>query len=132
MRENHAELSERVGALPGLTLRRPNDGGGDAGICLVAFVASADQAADAVDALRAEGVTAMRIYDPDFVDLHVYPFWQPVLEAIDAAGQPAPACPRTLDLLSRTIHVDVSPLCDEQDIEEISLAFKKVARAVIA
>jgi 8-amino-3,8-dideoxy-alpha-D-manno-octulosonate transaminase len=132
MRENHAELSERIGSLPGLTLRRPNDDGGDAGICLIAFVPTADQAANAVDALRAEGVTAMRIYDPGFVDLHVYPFWQPVLEAIEAAGGPAPDCPRTLDLLSRTIHVDVSPLCDERDIEEISLAFKKVARAVIA
>jgi hypothetical protein len=74
----------------------------------------------------------MRIYDPGFVDLHVYPFWQPVLEAIEAAGLPAPDCPRTLELLGRTIHVDVSPLCDERDVEEISLAFKKVARAVIA
>ena len=34
--------------------------------------------------------------------------------------------------MSRTIHVDVSPLCEERDIEEISHAFKKVARAVIA
>jgi 8-amino-3,8-dideoxy-alpha-D-manno-octulosonate transaminase len=131
MRENHAELSERVGALPGLTLRRPNDDGGDAGICLVAYAPTSAQAADAVDALRAEGVTALRIYDPDVADLHVYPFWRPVLDAIEAAGQPAPDCPRTLDLLSRAIHVDVSPLCDERDVEEISLAFKKVARAVI-
>lgn len=132
MRENRAELSERVAALPGLTLRRATDDGGDAGICLIAFAETATLAADAVDALRAEGVTAMRIYDPEVVDLHVYPFWKPVLDAIAAADRPAPDCPRTLDLLSRTIHVDVSPLCDEQDIEEISLAFKKVARAVIA
>ena len=66
------------------------------------------------------------------IDLHVYPFWKPILDAIAAADRPAPECPGTLDLLSRTIHVDVSPLCDELDIQEISLAFKKVARAVIA
>jgi dTDP-4-amino-4,6-dideoxygalactose transaminase len=132
MRENHAELSERVGALPGLTLRRPNDDGGDAGVCLIAFAPTAAQAAEAVDALRAEGVTAQRIYDPGVIDLHVYPFWKPVLDAIAADGRPAPDCPRTLDLLGRTIHVDVSPLCDERDIEEISHAFKKVTRAVIA
>jgi dTDP-4-amino-4,6-dideoxygalactose transaminase len=132
MRENHAELSERIGALPGLTLRRPNDDGGDAGICLIAFTSTAAVAADAVDALRAEGVTAVRIYDPDVTDLHVYPYWKPVLDAIADAGMPAPECPRTLDLLGRTIHVDVSPLCDEEDIEEISNAFKKVARAVTA
>ena len=70
--------------------------------------------------------------DPDVVDLHVYPFWKPVLDAIAADGRPPPDCPRTLDLLERTIHVDVSPLCDEKDIEEISHAFKKVTRAVIA
>jgi 8-amino-3,8-dideoxy-alpha-D-manno-octulosonate transaminase len=132
MRENHAELSEWVSALPGLTLRRPTDDGGDAGICLIAFAQTPALAADAVDALRAEGITAQQIYDPDVIDLHVYPFWKPVLDAIAAAGRPAPDCPRTLDLLSRTIHVDVSPLCEEQDIQEISLAFKKVARAVIA
>ncbi|TML70402.1 MAG: DegT/DnrJ/EryC1/StrS family aminotransferase [Actinobacteria bacterium] len=132
MRENHAELSERVGALPGLTLRRPNDDGGDASVCLIAFAPTSAQAAEAVTALRAEGVTAQRIYDPDVVDLHVYPFWKPVLDAIAADGRPPPDCPRTLDLLERTIHVDVSPLCDEKDIEEISHAFKKVTRAVIA
>ena len=132
MRENHAELSERVAALPGLTLRRPTDDGGDAGICLIAFARTAATAADAVDALQAEGVTALQIYNPDVIDLHVYPFWKPVLDAIEAADRPAPDCPRTLDLLSRTIHVDVSPLCDERDIEEISHAFRKVARAVVA
>ena len=113
-------------------MRRPTDDGGDAGVCLIAFAATPAQAADAVDALGAEGVTAQQIYDPDRIDLHVYPFWKPVLDAIAAAEQPAPDCPRTLDLLSRTIHIDVSPLCDERDIEEISHAFKKVARAVIA
>jgi 8-amino-3,8-dideoxy-alpha-D-manno-octulosonate transaminase len=132
MRENHAELSERVGALPGLALRRPTDDGGDAGVCLIAFTPTAAQAAEAVAALRAEGVTAQRIYDPDVIDLHVYPFWKPVLDAIAADGRPAPDCPATLDRLERTIHVDVSPLCDERDIEEISHAFKKVTRAVIA
>jgi len=132
MRENHAELSERVGALPGLTLRRRNDDGGDAGICLIAFTGTAAEAAESVAALRDEGVAAMRIYDPDVVDLHVYPYWQPVLDAVAAAGRPLPDCPRTLDLVSRTIHVDVSPLCDEQDIEEIANAFKKVASAVTA
>ena len=64
------------------------------------------------------------------IDLHVYPFWKPVLDAIAAAGRPRPTARARSTCSSRTIHVDVSPLCDEQDIEEISLAFKKVARAV--
>ena len=132
MRANQAFLTERVGALPGLTLRRANDEGGDAGICLIAFAESADLAAEAVVALRLEGVEAMRIYDPQTPDLHVYPFWQPIFEALAEAGRPAPECPQTLDLLERSIHIDVSPLCDEQDLDEIAFAFEKVARVILA
>ena len=131
MRAQQAKLAERVGTLPGLTLRRPNDGGGDAGICLIAFAERSELAAEAVEALRAEGVEAMRIYDPGAVDLHVYPYWQPVLDAIARAGRPEPDCPRTLALLERTIHVDLSPLNDEQDLDEIALAFEKVALGVL-
>ena len=35
-------------------------------------------------------------------------------------------------LLERTIHVDVSPLCEEQDLDEIAFAFEKVAKQVLA
>ena len=51
-----------------------------------------------------------------------------MLDALAAAGAPAPDCPRTLDLLGRAVHVDVSPLLDEHDLEEIELALTKVAR----
>jgi dTDP-4-amino-4,6-dideoxygalactose transaminase len=132
MRAGQAVVAERVRALPGLTLRRANDDGGDAGICLVAFARSAALAAEAVDALRAEGVLAMRIYDPSFIDLHVYPYWKPVLDAIAEAGATQPECPRTLELLERSIHVDLSPLNDEQDLDEIAFAFEKVAAGVLA
>jgi len=131
MRANQARLGDRIAQLPGLTLRRPNDDGGDAGICLIAFCARAELAADAVAALEAEGVEAMRIYNPSVTDLHVYPYWKPVLDAIADAGLPAPDCPRTLDLLARTIHVDLSPLNDDQDLDEIALAFEKVANGVL-
>jgi 8-amino-3,8-dideoxy-alpha-D-manno-octulosonate transaminase len=132
MRANQALLAERVAAIPGLTLRRQNDDGGDAGICLIAFAGTPQIAADFVDALRFEGVTAMRIYDPETIDLHVYPYWQPVLERIHSSGGDVPERPRTLDLLERSIHVDVSPLLDEDDVDEIAFAFEKVAAAVIA
>jgi 8-amino-3,8-dideoxy-alpha-D-manno-octulosonate transaminase len=132
MRANHARVTERVGELPGLTLRRPNDDGGDAGICVIAFAEGVGPAADAVDALRAEGVEATRIYDPDAPDLHVYSFWQPIYDYLADAGRPAPDCPRTLELLGRTIHIDLSPLCDEQDLDEIAFAFEKVANGILA
>jgi hypothetical protein len=113
-------------------LRRGNDDDGDAGIALIAFAEEPERARDAVDALNAEGVLAMRIYSPDTPDLHVYPFWAPVLAAIEASGGTAPECPRTLDLLERSIHIDVSPLCEDQDLGEIAFAFEKVAKQVLA
>jgi 8-amino-3,8-dideoxy-alpha-D-manno-octulosonate transaminase len=132
MRANYARLSAEINGLPGLTLRRANDEDGDAGIALIAFADDAKRAADAVAALNAEGVLAMQIYSPATPDLHVYPFWAPVLAALELAGADQPDCPRTLELLERTIHVDVSPLFDEQDLDEIAFAFEKVAKRVLA
>ena len=132
MRANHARLSAEINGLPGLTLRRANCEDGDAGIALIAFADNAARAADAVAALNAEGVLAMQIYSPATPDLHVYPYWAPVLAALEAAGAEPPDCPRTLDLLERTIHVDISPLCEEQDLDEIAFAFEKVAKQVLA
>ena len=126
MRAAHRRLAAHVSELPGLTLRRANDADGDAGIALVAFAESAALARDAVDALQAEGVAAMQIYSLDIVDLHVFPYWKPVLDRI-----PAPDCPRTLELLERAIHLDLSPLNDEQDLAEIELALTKVATQVL-
>ena len=128
MRSNHARLSAQIAGLPGLTHRRANDDDGDAGIALIAFAEDAERARDAVDALNAEGVLAMRIYSPDVPDLHVYPYWAPVLATLDEP----PDCPRTLDLLERSIHIDISPLCDDQDLDEIAFAFEKVAKQVLA
>jgi dTDP-4-amino-4,6-dideoxygalactose transaminase len=132
MRANHAYLTERVSQLPGLTLRRAHDPSGDAGICLIAFAETPGLASEAVAALKQEGVEAMRVYDPGVPDLHVYTFWQPIFEALAEAGRSAPECPQTLALLERSIHIDVSPLCDEQDLDEIGFAFEKVARVILA
>ncbi len=132
MRANHARLAAALAGLPGLTLRRSNDRDGDAGIALIAFAEAPELAKAAADALVAEGVPAVQMYSPDFVDMHFYPFWRPVLDALAAAGMPAPECPRTLDLVGRAVHVDVPPQLDEQDLEEYELALRKVALGVLA
>jgi dTDP-4-amino-4,6-dideoxygalactose transaminase len=132
MRANHARLAAEIAGLPGLTLRQANDEDGDAGIALIAFADSPAKAAEGASALNAEGVLAMQIYSPTTPDLHIYPYWAPVLAALEAAGAERPACPRTLDLVERAIHVDVSPLCEEQDLDEIAFAFEKVAKQVLA
>jgi 8-amino-3,8-dideoxy-alpha-D-manno-octulosonate transaminase len=132
MRANHERLAAAAAGLPGLRMRRSNDSAGDAGISLIAYAETSALAREAAAALRAEGVPAMQLYSPDFVDLHVYPFWRPVLEAIRASGAPEPDCPRTLDLLGRSVHIDVPPQLDERDLDEYELALRKVALGVLA
>jgi 8-amino-3,8-dideoxy-alpha-D-manno-octulosonate transaminase len=132
MRASHGRLSAAVEELPGLTLRRSNDAAGDAGIAVIAYAATPALAAEAVDALLAEGVSAERMYSPEVVDMHFYPFWRPVLDALAAAGMPAPNCPRTLDLLERAVHVDVPPQLEDGDLDGIELALRKVALGVLA
>ena len=36
-------------------------------------------------------------------------------------------CPRTLEYLSRTVHIDVSPSLTERDVDQIIEAITKVA-----
>jgi hypothetical protein len=72
------------------------------------------------------------MYSPELVDMHFYPFWRPVLDAIAAAGGSAPDCPRTLELVGRAVHVDVPPQLDDRDLEEYELALRKVALGVLA
>jgi 8-amino-3,8-dideoxy-alpha-D-manno-octulosonate transaminase len=132
MRANHARLASAVEQLPGLTLRRSNDAAGDAGIALIAYAETPALAGEAAAALRAEGVPAVQLYSPEVVDMHFYPFWRPVLDALAAAGMPAPDCPRTLELVERAVHVDVPPQLDERDLEEYELALGKVALGVLA
>jgi dTDP-4-amino-4,6-dideoxygalactose transaminase len=131
MRANHARLLAAVAELPGLTPRRSNDAAGDAGIALIAYAETPARAAEAADALRAEGVPAVQMYSPDVVDMHFYPFWRPVLNALAEAGMPSPECPRTLDLVGRAVHVDVPPQLDDRDLEEYELALRKVALGVL-
>jgi dTDP-4-amino-4,6-dideoxygalactose transaminase len=131
MRANHSRLAAAVEQLPGLTLRRSNDVTGDAGIAVIAYARSADLAGEVAEALVAEGVPAVQMYSPRVVDMHFYPFWRPVLDALAVAGQPAPECPRTLDLVGRAVHVDVPPQLDDGDLEEYELAFRKVALGVL-
>jgi len=80
------------------------------------------------------------------VDYHIYPFWYPVLnkKSLSATGWPfvpplyqgsvtyAPdMCPRSLDLLGRTVHLDVNPLYTDEDVTEIIDGLRKVTYSLL-
>jgi 8-amino-3,8-dideoxy-alpha-D-manno-octulosonate transaminase len=125
----------------GLAFREIVDADGEAAIALIFFMPTAGDAQRTVEALRAENIAASVLYRPDRPDYHIYAHWTPLLEqrTWTAAGGPwrwaqreiryrTDECPRTLDLLGRAVHLDISPLLTNEDIEEMLEGLNQVLR----
>jgi dTDP-4-amino-4,6-dideoxygalactose transaminase len=130
---------EHVAYRKGISFRTMNDAGGDTATSLIFFAPNAERALRVTAALNAEGVNSFVIYEADRVDFHVYPHWTPVMEkrVWSKSGGPwrwhdgdvrycKDMCPRSLDLLSRAVHLDVSPDLSNENIEEMADAVCKV------
>ncbi len=131
MRERKARIKDAVGealAARGGTFRPLHDPDGDTGVAVVLLMPEAVVAKRVVAALAADNVPATRLYNDgellprDYVDLHAYEAWAPLHEKRTWARDGGPwrahpreidyppdACPRTMDLLRRAVHIDVSP-----------------------
>lgn len=142
MRRNRAMLKatiEEVAARKGITFRSENDPAGDAAICLIFYLPDAARANRVAEALEAEGVNAWVMYRPDRPDYHIYPHWTPIMRQRVWHPNGGPwrwhegdlqytpdMCPRTLDLLGRAIHIDISPDLTSENIEELAEGLNKV------
>lgn len=119
-----------------------NDPEGDASIALIFYLPSVEQADYAARALQAENIDADVMYKPNNGDYHVYANWSPILNQRTWTEQGGPwrwnepveyhidMCPRTLDLLSRAVHLDVNPLLSMGEIEETLVGLTRVLSAV--
>jgi len=127
MKNGMAEIAERKG----ITFREITDPAGDASIALVFFMESAESAQTVAKALSAENIGASTLYSRDNLDYHVYAHWIPVMEQRTWSSTGGPwrwakrdiayhhdMCPRSLDLLGRAVHLNVSPLLNNEDMEE--------------
>jgi dTDP-4-amino-4,6-dideoxygalactose transaminase len=127
----------------GIEFRASNDPDGDAAVALIFTVPEVTTAQRVSKALNAEGVDSFVMFSPEDVDYHVYYHWSPIMNqrTWTATGGPwrnhprkvtydLHECPRTLDLLSRSVHLDISPELTNSQIEEIAEALNKVINAV--
>jgi dTDP-4-amino-4,6-dideoxygalactose transaminase len=127
----------------GLEFRKITDPAGDASICTILFMHSAEEAKAVRAALRAENIGAGLLYERDRRDLHVYAHWTPILNKSSWGGNASPwtlaqrtieyehdMCPRSLELLGRAIHFDVSPLLTNEDVEETVEGLNRVLNAL--
>ena len=134
-----AEIVKRKG----LTFRAEADEAGDTAIALIFFAESMDSAGQIAKALRAENIGAGTLYRPDASDYHVYAHWTPIMEQRTWSPNGGPwrdahrpitytkdMCPRTLDLLGRAVHLNVSPLLTNEDIEETLEGVNRVLDAL--
>jgi dTDP-4-amino-4,6-dideoxygalactose transaminase len=132
-----------VAARKGVEFRRENDPDGDAAICLVFFLPEAERAHKVAEALSAEGAGAGVMYTPGRSDYHIYPYWSPIMNKRTWTPTSGPwrwhegevnyspdMCPRTLELLGRAVHMDISPDLTNNHVEEIAEALNKVLNAL--
>jgi dTDP-4-amino-4,6-dideoxygalactose transaminase len=125
-----SQVVERL-AGSGAEFRTIHDPEGEAGLALVLFVPDAERAERAVSALLADNVPASRLYrggDHDYLDLHAYVTWKPVLARVDYGRD---ACPRTMDLLRRAVHVDVSAELTALQVDQMAAAIAERVEAVL-
>jgi 8-amino-3,8-dideoxy-alpha-D-manno-octulosonate transaminase len=130
----------------GFAPRPSHDESGDVGVCLIYLMPSAEAAKSVSAALRAENISAGGMFDPNTEDLHVYYHWSPILKKRTANALGCPwtcpyykgqtdydqqACPKTLDLLARAVHIDITPLLSDEDIQATIEGISKVAEALL-
>ena len=137
-----------IDKIKGLEFRRITDAAGDTGICLVMFLPTADIARNALKALQAEGLvcppaasTIQRFATgtstrtgSTFWTRRPSPTtglpWSAVAEK-DLPAYSRTMCPRTTELLSRALFLDVDFNYSNADCANIANGINKVMRAML-
>jgi 8-amino-3,8-dideoxy-alpha-D-manno-octulosonate transaminase len=147
MRRNQETVLRQIESVPGIKLRPVNDPEGDTAICLMFYLDDQHKVQKFVEALRAEGISAAGVYDSGIPDWHIYAHWQHVIEKKTPTPEGCPwtcpyhegdpveysvdMCPKTLEYLSRVIHLDIPPQMTVEDCDMVARGINKVA-AVLA
>lgn len=144
MRQRKRELLAGIEGAPGLAPAPIPDPEGDAALSLNLLFPTAAEARRYAEALAAEGAPVHTIYNQGIPDRHIYRHWEYVLNktSLFRAGLPwrggfykgdveysPDMCPRTLDILSRTVAVGINQRMTARNTEQMATAMRKVARA---
>ncbi len=140
----HQQIKDAIDPVPGMTFRRVPDEAGDTCIALVFFLKNAATTKDAMLAMQEEGVPAGGIYDQKVRDWHIFTYWEHILERKHVAPDGLPwsavpadelpryskdMCPKTLDLLSRAIMIDIDWHYTSEDCQRIAEGINRALHA---
>jgi len=147
MRSHKARIKSAIDDIKGLEFRKLNDPEGDTAICLIFYLPTEEITNRFVEALQAEGVAAGGIYNAGVPDWHIYAHWKHIMDKVTATPEGCPytcafykgpeieyspdMCPKTLDLLGRSVHVDIPPQMTVEDCDMIAEGIRKVASALL-
>lgn len=135
-----------IDKFPGLCFRRLTDPAGDTAVCLIMFLPDVNVTRKAIEQLHAEGVPAGGVYDSKVRDWHIYAYWEHVLETKSVAADGLPwsvvpksklpkysreMCPRTLDLLGRSVHIEINHHYSDADCHSIAHGINKVFHCLL-
>jgi 8-amino-3,8-dideoxy-alpha-D-manno-octulosonate transaminase len=142
MRAHKRAILDGLGGIPGLTPRPLPDADGDTGATLMFFLPAAEETRAFSTALNAEGIRNTVAWDSG---QHVYYHFDQIIERrLFSERHCAWECPyyrgrarlekgmfpRSDDLLTRAIHIDLHPLMTERDEADIVRAIRKVSHAL--
>ena len=135
IRANKAKIKKGISGISGIEFRRLPDPQGEVGVALVFFVDKPEKAILFRDALLAENIKTPSgsypgvMYDPKRFDGHVFTAWGHLVPGVKEGAKKEFA--PSLDLLGRAVHIDISPLDTDEEINDIIEAVKKVASVVL-
>ena len=134
IRENKSKIKKGLSDIPGIEFRKLPDPEGEVGVGLVFFTKTKEKAVQFKEALFAENIRTPSgsypgvVYEPGRQDGHVFMHWSHLLPGIErVSGKYA----QSLDLLGRAVHIDISPLDGEQEINDIVEGIRKVSDVVL-
>lgn len=142
MRRNQKIIIDGIKDTKGIKVRPRYDDEGDTGICLMFYLDNHEKVAPFVEALKAEGVDVAGVFNSGIPDWHIYAHWKHIIGKKSATVKEWPwscalykgnveysedMCPKTLEHLSRVVHLDIPAQMSTDDCEMITEAINKVA-----
>ena len=140
-RRSKASIIEKLNLPEGAKVQPVADVEGDIGSVLTIYLPSDEVTKRALPLLQEAGIPAGGIYDKKVRDWHIYPYWDHILgmksvakdglpwTGVDKADLPkysANMCPQVLDILARSIMVEINSEFSEQDCEFIAGSLNRI------
>jgi dTDP-4-amino-4,6-dideoxygalactose transaminase len=147
MRKNKERIKDAISDIKEIKFRRLNDPEGDTAIALFFSLPTVELTKKFAKALKAEGISANSIYDKGIPDWHIYSYWEMIINKWTATPEGCPyTCPyykgpeikysadmlpKTSNLLSKSVQIDIPPQLTEEDCDMIAEGVHKVAEAYL-